>query len=166
MEDTVGETINDTVAETVTNSKPGGQEGGEAVAVACGALQQEVDDVWQPEDVKYTSNSEQDHGIALIGTGLHLPSLPTLAAEAGLPLADLLCVLLADAEDVEIGEAHNEGCRGIQHHHDEEGEVGVGMPGLCTPLKHISMISRFAPVEKGRQEDQGGIQPNQENTQT
>lgn len=113
MEDAVGETINDTVAETVTNRKPGRQEGCEAVAAASRALQQEVDDVWQPEDVKYTSNSEQNHGIALIRTGLHLPSLPTLAAEAGLPFADFLCVLLADSEDVEIGEAHNEGCWGI-----------------------------------------------------
>lgn len=113
MEDTVGETINDTVAETVTNSKPGGQEGCEAVAVASGALQQEVDDVRQPEDVKHTSNPEQDHGIPLVRTGLHLPSLPALAAEPSLPFADFLCVLLADAEDVEIGEAHNEGCWGI-----------------------------------------------------
>lgn len=157
MENTVGETINDTVAETVTNSQPGGQEGCDAVAVAGGALQQEVDDVWQPEDVKHTSDPEEDHGIALIGTGLHLPSLPALAAEPGLPVADFLCVLLADAEDVEIGEAHDEGCWGIQHHHDEQGEVGVGVPCLCTPLKHISVISRFAPVKKGRQEDQGGI---------
>lgn len=58
LEDTVGETINDTIAETVTNSKPGGQEGCEAVAVASGALQQEVDDVRQPQDIKHTSDPE------------------------------------------------------------------------------------------------------------
>lgn len=113
LEDTVGETINDTIAETVTDSKPGGQEGCKAVAVASGAFQQEVDDIRQPEDVKYTSDAEQDHSIALVWTGLHFPSLPTLAAEAGLPFADFLCVLLADAEDVEIGEADNEGSWGI-----------------------------------------------------
>lgn len=113
LEDAVGETINDTVAEAVTNSKPGGQEGREAVAVASGALQQEVDDVRQPEDVKHASDPEQDHGVALVRTGLHLPSLPTLAVEPGLPFADFLCVLLTDAEDVEVGEADNEGCGGI-----------------------------------------------------
>ena len=74
-------------------------------------------------------------------------------------------MLLADAEDVEIREADNEGSWGVQHHHDEQCEVGVGVPGLCTPLKYISMISGFTPVEEGRQEDQGGIQPNQKNTE-
>lgn len=166
LEDTVGETINDTIAETVTNSQPGGQEGCKVVSAASGALQQEVDDVRQPQDVEHASDAEEDHSIALVRTGLGLPSLTALAAEPGLPLADFLCVLLADAEDVEIGEAHNEGCWSVQHHHDEQGEVGVGVPGLCTPLKHISMISRFAPVEKRRQEDQAGVQPNKENTQT
>lgn len=131
--------------------------------MAGGALQQEVDDVWQPEDVKNTRYSEQDHGIALVGAGLHLPWLPTLDVEAGFPLTNLLCVLLADAEDVEVGEAHREDGRGIQHHHDEEGEVGVRGPGLGAPPEHISVIARLAPVEEGRKENQSGVEPDHEN---
>ena len=165
MENTVGETVNDTVAETITNSKPGSQEGCKVAAAASGTLQQKVEDVWQPEDIKHTCNSEEDHGIALIRTSLRFRSLLIPAVESGLPFADFFCVLLADAEDVEICEADNEGSWGIQHYHDEQCEVEVGVPGHCTPLKYISMISRFAPGEEGRQEDQDGIQPNQKNTQ-
>lgn len=159
LKDTVGETVNDTVAETVANGKPSGQEGRDAVTVDVGALQQEIDDVGQPEDVEDTGDAEEDHGIALVRAGLCLASLPVLRAEAHAPLVDLLGVLLADAEDVEVGEADDEGGRGVEHHHNEQGEIGIGVPGVGAPLEHIPVISRLSPV-KGGQEDQAGVEPN------
>lgn len=159
LKDTVGETINNTVAETVANGKPSGQEGRDAVTIDIGALQQKIDDVGQPEDVEDTGDAEKNHGIALVRAGLRLPGLPVLRAEAHPPLVDLLGVLLADAEDVEVREADDESGWGIEHHHNEEGEIGVGVPGIGTPLKHIPVISRLSPA-KGGEEDQAGVQPN------
>lgn len=149
LKDTVGETVNDTVAETVANGKPSGQEGCNAVTVDVGALQQKIDDVGQPEDVEDTGDTEKNHGIALVRAGLCLPCLPILRAEAHPPLVDLLGVLLADAEDVEVRKADNESCRGVQHHHDEESEIGIGVPGIGTPLKHVPVVSRLSPVKGG-----------------
>lgn len=149
LKDTVGETVNDTVAETVANGKPSGQEGCNAVTIDIGALQQKIDYVGQPEDVEDTGDAEKNHGIALVRAGLCLPSLAILRAEAHSPLVDLLGVLLADAEDVEVSEADDESSRGIEHHHNEEGKIGIGAPGIGTPLKHIPVISRLSPVKGG-----------------
>lgn len=149
LKDTVGQTVYDTVAETVANGKPSGQEGCNAVTIDIGALQQKIDYVGQPEDVEDTGDAKENHGIALVWARLCLPSLPILRAEAHSPLVDLLGVLLADAEDVEVSEADDERSWGIEHHHNEEGKIGISVPGIGTPLEHIPMISRLSPAKGG-----------------
>lgn len=62
----VGEAVDETVTEAVADGQPCGEEGGCGVVVDPSALQQKVEDVGQPEDVKHARNAEQYHRVSLV----------------------------------------------------------------------------------------------------
>lgn len=62
----VGEAVNETVAEAVADSQPCGEKRGCRVVVYPSTLQQEVQDVGQPEDVEHTGNAKQYHSVSLV----------------------------------------------------------------------------------------------------
>ena len=114
-EDTVGKAVYHTVAKTVTYSQPGRQEGQCWAVQDPGAFQQEVNDIGEPQHVKYASYPKQDHGIATVravaslSRGIHL-----MAREPGPPVMYLFGVLPANFENVEVSEADNKGSRSIK----------------------------------------------------
>lgn len=132
------------------------------MAVYSSTLQQEVDDVWQPQQVENTGNAEEHCGIALVRTSL-LTWFRVMRSKPGPALADLPGVLTADAEDVGVGEADGEGCGSIECCHDEGGEEWLGGPGRRAPLNHIPMVPGFTPAKKRRQEDKGRVKPDESN---
>ncbi|TNN33988.1 hypothetical protein EYF80_055854 [Liparis tanakae] len=179
-EHAVGQAVDDAVAEAVADGQPGGDEGQGGAVQHVGALQQEVDDVGQPQHVEDAGDAEQHHRVAPIRpvasvvaaaapaaaasasvaagplAGLHL-----LAGETRPPLADLPVVLLADAKDVVVGEAHHEGGGRVQQaHHEAREERGRG-PGVGAPLEDVPVVARFAPPEEGGQEHQAGVDPDE-----
>lgn len=132
-----------------------------------GALQEEVEDVRHPQHVKHAGDAEQHHGVAFVRTAL-APLAPLafialrLRAEAGMTLGDLSRVLPADLEYTPVGEADGERCWCIEQPHNEGAEPRVGLPGVCAPLKYVPVVTRFPPAEKGRQEDQSRVNPDED----
>lgn len=106
LENAVGHAVDDAVAETVADGQPGCEEGGRLVGIDPGALQEEVDDIRQPENVEDAGNSEKDRGVALLRTRLSLGRFAVGGAKTYAPFVNLLVVLLANAEDIEVRETN------------------------------------------------------------
>lgn len=163
-EHAVGEAVDEAIAEAVADSQPRGEEGGRAMAVQSGTLQQEVEDVGHPQDVEDAGDAEQHHGVALIRATL--TPLALLGAEAGVALSDLAGMLPADAEYTPVGEADGESGRRVQQHHDEGAEARVGLPRCRAPSKYVPMVPRLPPAKEGRQEDEGRVEPDEGDADT
>lgn len=166
-EDAVGEAVDETVIEAVADGQPRGEEGRRRVSVQPGALQDEVEDVRQPQQVEDAGDAEQHHGVASVRAAL-APLARTalrLRAEAGVASGDLPGVLPADPEDAPVGEADGERRRRVEQRHDEDAERRVGAPRLGAPPEHVAVVARLPPAEEGRQENQGGVNPDQDDAQ-
>ena len=137
------------------------------MVIQSGALQQEVEDVGHPQHVEDAGDAEQHHGVAFVRAALDpVPPLALvplrLRAEASVALGDLLRVLPADPEYTPVGEAHDERRRGVEQRQDEGAEPGVCLPGACAPLEYVTVVARLPPAEEGREEDQSGVNPDED----